>query len=86
MNAGKAVPDNLVNQAVLLVSSRAVCKARGWVLDGYPQTKGQALELEKSGLVPQIIVQITAPDADIQSRTKQDHELDIKLKNRTYLT
>lgn len=28
------------------------CEARGWVLDGFPHTKGQCEELEALGIVP----------------------------------
>ena len=46
MNAGKLVPNDVVNQMVEYTLGQDDCKA-GWLLDGYPRTLEQAYELEK---------------------------------------
>ncbi|MEK7755446.1 MAG: adenylate kinase [Acidobacteriota bacterium] len=58
MDAGKLVPDDLVNQIVAERLSRPDC-ARGCILDGYPRTleQGQVLTelLERLGLEPVVV-------------------------------
>ncbi|KAJ3018566.1 UNVERIFIED_CONTAM: adenylate kinase [Siphonaria sp. JEL0065] len=78
LNSGLELPDELVNQAVMLVTSRAVCLARGWVLDGYPQTIGQAKELEKMGLVPHMVFELNISEQEMYLRSANDVKIDVK--------
>lgn len=45
LKAGSLVPDSLVNQMVRRRIARPDCK-RGFILDGYPRTTAQAVEME----------------------------------------
>src|ERR1700761_2275508 len=45
LKAGSLVPDSLVNQMVRRRIARPDC-ARGFILDGYPRTTAQAVEME----------------------------------------
>ncbi|ORY47443.1 P-loop containing nucleoside triphosphate hydrolase protein [Rhizoclosmatium globosum] len=80
LTSGLELPDEIVNEAVLLVTSRAVCQVRGWVLDGYPQTIEQAKALEKMGLVPHVVFNLNISEEDMFSRADYDLKMDIKLK------
>lgn len=45
------------------------CCENGWVLDGYPQTRSQAVALVEAGIVPDTVFQIDVPIETIYSRT-----------------
>jgi adenylate kinase family enzyme len=76
LQQGKAVGDDLVNEAVSLITSRAVCQSRGWILDGYPQTFAQAESMERAGLIPHLIVQLNIQEKDMLERMSQDFKTD----------
>ncbi|XP_044875440.1 adenylate kinase 8-like [Mauremys mutica] len=44
------------------------CVREGWVLDGFPQTREQALLLQTSGIVPRHVVALYAPDTVLVER------------------
>lgn len=70
---GKALPDNIV---VKLLSERLAkpdCVEKGWLLQGVPTTKGQAQQLVASGLVPDKVVYLSAPD-DVIAKAVPDSE------------
>ncbi|XP_015745783.1 adenylate kinase 8-like [Python bivittatus] len=65
---GEKIPDEL--WAYLLQERlRSVdCEMDGWVLDGFPQTRTQALELQTLGIVPRHLVVLYAPDTVLIER------------------
>uniref|UniRef100_A0A8C0J4E4 Uncharacterized protein n=1 Tax=Chelonoidis abingdonii TaxID=106734 RepID=A0A8C0J4E4_CHEAB len=69
--AGKTtiqIPDELW---VSLLQDRLLdvdCVREGWVLDGFPQTREQALLLQTSGIVPRHVVVLYAPDTVLVER------------------
>merc|ERR1712216_18216 len=70
---GEAIPDNIV---VKLLSERLAkpdCAEKGWLLQGVPTTKGQAQQLVASGLVPDKVVYLSAPD-DVTVKSVPDGE------------
>ncbi|KAJ3218873.1 adenylate kinase [Dinochytrium kinnereticum] len=78
LSEGKALPDDLINEALLKVTARGVCQAKGWILDGYPQTLSQAEYLEKRGFIPHLIVQLDLLDSSMIKRTLEDFKEDAK--------
>ncbi|XP_050809150.1 adenylate kinase 8-like [Gopherus flavomarginatus] len=62
------IPDELW---VALLQDRLLdvdCVREGWVLDGFPQTREQALLLQTSGIVPRHVVVLYAPDTVLVER------------------
>lgn len=51
------------------------CFSRGWILDGFPQTRLQALRLQEAGIIPEHVVLLEAPDGLLQKRS-DDRMLD----------
>ncbi|XP_076586561.1 adenylate kinase 8 [Chaetodon auriga] len=46
------------------------CFNRGWVLEGIPQTRLQALSLQQAGVLPEHVVMLEAPDDVLLERTQ----------------
>lgn len=71
MKAGGLVPDDLVIAMVIERIQQPDC-ADGFMLDGFPRTRPQAealdAELEKAGLVLDVVLQIEVPDELIVER------------------
>uniref|UniRef100_A0A8C4VE26 Nucleoside-diphosphate kinase n=1 Tax=Gopherus evgoodei TaxID=1825980 RepID=A0A8C4VE26_9SAUR len=62
------IPDELW---VALLQDRLLdvdCVREGWVLDGFPQTREQALLLQTSGIMPRHVVVLYAPDTVLVER------------------
>ncbi|KAF7806490.1 adenylate kinase 5, chloroplastic [Senna tora] len=62
MNAGRLVPDEIVNAMVTARLSREDAKQKGWLLDGYPRSSAQAESLEKMQIRPDIYIVLDVPD------------------------
>lgn len=45
------------------------CCEKGWVLDGYPQTRAQAVHMAEVGIVPDNVFQIQVPIETVYNRT-----------------
>ncbi|KAI8854450.1 hypothetical protein BC829DRAFT_439159 [Chytridium lagenaria] len=78
LTKGGTLPDKLVNEALLKVTSRGICQAKGWVLDGYPMTLDQAEYLEKRGFIPHLIIQLDILDSSMIKRTMDDYKHDAR--------
>lgn len=64
----EAIPDELW---VSLLAERLLaedCVKLGWVLDGFPETRDQALLLQEGGLVPRHVIVLHAPDTVLVER------------------
>ncbi|XP_070690542.1 adenylate kinase 8 [Pempheris klunzingeri] len=46
------------------------CFNRGWVLEGIPQTRLQALSLQQAGIIPEHVVMLEAPDDVLLERSQ----------------
>ncbi|KAJ3138794.1 adenylate kinase [Physocladia obscura] len=77
---GKSLPEDVVVDAVLMVTSRAVCLARGFILDGYPQTMEQAKTLEQHGLIPHTVFELKLTEEEVNLRSEKDSKTNIRLK------
>ncbi|CAL0327818.1 unnamed protein product [Lupinus luteus] len=62
MNAGRLVPDEIVTDMVAARLAREDVKQRGWLLDGYPRSLGQAESLEKMQIRPDLYIVLDVPD------------------------
>ena len=65
---GKLVPDDIMIPLVMERISREDCRTKGWMLDGFPRTGGQADALVKAGLTADVFVLIDVPDAVLVER------------------
>ncbi|KAJ3357640.1 adenylate kinase [Entophlyctis luteolus] len=77
---GRDLPDTDIIDAVMIVTSRAVCLARGWILDGFPNTIAQALELENRGLIPHMVFEVKLESNEMIQRSVGDLKADLKAK------
>ncbi len=68
MEAGKLVPDEIVNEVVTDHLSMKDCFERGWLLDGFPRTAKQAMWLKKSGVVVDYFILLVVPDEQLIRR------------------
>ncbi|KAM3867587.1 adenylate kinase 8 [Diretmus argenteus] len=58
---------------VRLIQQRLVksdCLRQGWVLEGIPQTRQQALSLQEAGIIPDHVVMLEAPDDVLLERSQ----------------
>eukprot|EP00762_Andalucia_godoyi_P001718 ANDGO_07163.mRNA.1 Adenylate kinase len=62
MEAGKLVPDQIIIDLVLDRLAQTDCRNQGWLLDGFPRTRKQALALSAVGVLPDRFVQLDVPD------------------------
>ncbi|HVY53762.1 MAG TPA: adenylate kinase [Gammaproteobacteria bacterium] len=67
MDAGKLVPDELIIQIVKNRLNEPDCQ-RGFLLDGFPRTVGQADALSQAGIKIDYIVEIAVPEEEIIKR------------------
>ncbi|KAJ3039521.1 adenylate kinase [Rhizophlyctis rosea] len=74
---GGTIPTEHLTEAIRIVTSRAACQSRGWVLDGYPLTQQQTQHLEKAGIHPHIVVHLHIPQEEMERRVEQDRVADL---------
>ncbi|RHY31057.1 hypothetical protein DYB32_003803 [Aphanomyces invadans] len=68
MNAGELVPDDLIIRVVLDRLKEPDCQRQGWLLDGFPRTEVQAQTMVVHGIVPQLLIVLDVPDAEVIKR------------------
>ncbi|RHY15560.1 hypothetical protein DYB25_007518, partial [Aphanomyces astaci] len=68
MDAGNLVPDELIIHAVLDRLKQPDCVERGWLLDGFPRSAGQAQAMLDGGISPSLVVVLNVPDDEVVSR------------------
>ena len=76
LSQGQDISDRLVCEAIALVTSRAVCQARGWILDGFLESFQSVQALEDLKVVPNLIVELNESEEDMISRAVKDANLD----------
>ncbi|XP_039189322.1 adenylate kinase 8-like [Crotalus tigris] len=65
---GEKIPDELWASLLQERLSDVDCETLGWVVDGFPQTRNQALELQTLGVLPRHLVVLYAPDTVLIER------------------
>eukprot|EP00644_Phytophthora_capsici_P000429 jgi/Phyca11/560279/estExt2_Genewise1.C_PHYCAscaffold_40823 len=68
MDDGKLVPDELIVDVVLERLAQPDCKARGWLLDGFPRTETQAKALLAATIIPDCVLALDVPDDEVVKR------------------
>ncbi|XP_031426702.1 adenylate kinase 8 [Clupea harengus] len=59
---GEKIPTDLWIRMIQHRLSRIDCVCRGWVLEGIPRTRDEALCLQEAGIAPDYVVVLEAPD------------------------
>lgn len=62
MDAGKLIPDELIIDIVKEKVNGPECRARGFLLDGFPRTAVQARALHEAGIHAHVFLQLNVPD------------------------
>ncbi|XP_075434869.1 adenylate kinase 8 isoform X2 [Ascaphus truei] len=65
---GQEIPNGLWAKLIQERLLKVDCKKRGWVLEGFPQTREQALMLQMTGTAPDHVVVLDAPDTVLIER------------------
>ncbi|XP_016052142.1 PREDICTED: adenylate kinase 8 [Miniopterus natalensis] len=68
VQAGQAVPSTLLGKLIQERLGEEDCVSRGWILDGIPETREQALMMQTLGIAPRHIVVLSAPDTVLIER------------------
>ncbi|XP_042278164.1 adenylate kinase 8 [Thunnus maccoyii] len=64
------LPDELLVRLIQMRLKEVDCFNRGWVLEGIPQTRLQALSLQQVGVIPEHVVMLDAPDDVLLERSQ----------------
>uniref|UniRef100_A0A7S4JYH1 Adenylate kinase active site lid domain-containing protein n=2 Tax=Odontella aurita TaxID=265563 RepID=A0A7S4JYH1_9STRA len=62
MEGGELVPDDVIIHVLKERIMQPDCEERGYLLDGFPRTRAQALALIEMGIVPDTFIFIDVPD------------------------
>ncbi|KAG5506144.1 hypothetical protein GH5_05827 [Leishmania sp. Ghana 2012 LV757] len=62
MKCGQLVPDSLIIGIIRNRLTKEDAVVNGWLLDGFPRTRSQAIALDAAGLCPRTFVVLDAPD------------------------
>lgn len=65
---GQDIPTALWAKLVAERLSKVDCIKRGWVIEGFPQTREQALRIQMAGIAPVHVVALDAPDTVLIER------------------
>jgi adenylate kinase len=68
MTKGQLVPDSLIIEIVKERLNQPDVKAQGWLLDGFPRTRAQAMSLQVSGVIPNVFLVLDVPDEVVIGR------------------
>lgn len=68
MDQGKLVPDDLIIDLILNRLEKFDCVQRGWLLDGFPRTRTQALVMINKGIVPDAMLVLEVADDVVVDR------------------
>jgi len=68
MEAGDLVPDELITNLVVQALDKPEVREKGWLLDGFPRTAGQAADMEKFFLIPSKCILLDVPDEVLVAR------------------
>ncbi|KAM8761565.1 adenylate kinase 8 isoform 3-T4 [Acanthopagrus schlegelii] len=69
-NTEQELPAELLVRLIQQRLNQIDCFNRGWVLEGIPQSRLQALSLQQAGVIPEHVVMLEAPDDVLLERTR----------------
>lgn len=64
LDNGHAVQDNILNDIVAERLKQSDCKVNGWILEGYPKSKGQLNQLKNLRIKPSCILALDQPEEE----------------------
>lgn len=68
MSAGKLVPNELMIELIKGRLEQEDCIRNGWLLDGFPRTRQQAIALQNAGILPDAFILLQVPDQVLVER------------------
>ncbi|PHT32433.1 Adenylate kinase 2, chloroplastic [Capsicum baccatum] len=68
MDKGKLVPDEIIVTMVKERLNDPDSQKKGWILDGYPQSSYQAIELKEFGFQPDLFILLEVPEEILVER------------------
>lgn len=66
--AGKGLSPQLTTELITNRLKKEDCQTKGWVMEGYPETREQALYLQSAGVLAKHFVHLEAPDSVLVER------------------
>jgi len=68
MSKGELVPDSVIIGIVKARLAKPDCRSKGWLLDGFPRTKGQAEAMVRAGIAADKCIFLQVPDSVLIER------------------
>merc|ERR1712131_114940 len=65
------IPVDMWTQPIIKRLSKPDCTRRGWVLEGFPKTRSQAIKFQEIGLTADYVILLDAPNTVLTARTRQ---------------
>jgi len=62
------IPPDMWTEPIIKRLNRPDCARRGWVLEGFPQTRAQAIKFQEIGLTPDYLILLDAPNTVLTAR------------------
>jgi adenylate kinase family enzyme/YHS domain-containing protein len=72
LSSGNPLPDQVVVDATLVMTSRLIANGKGWILDGFPMTTNQAILLDKANFQPHMFFELNASEETLMERSQKD--------------
>lgn len=66
---GRDIDDLMMVQLIQKRTEMADCQSRGWILEGFPHTRAQAILMCKKSLLPSNVIMVNIPIQEVYSRT-----------------
>jgi adenylate kinase len=80
MDVGDLVPDDVVIGLVKERLKEPDCMEKGWLLDGFPRTRPQALALQSSGVLADKFIYLDVPDDTVVERISNRRQVCVSNK------
>ncbi|KAJ3024107.1 adenylate kinase [Thoreauomyces humboldtii] len=77
LDHGESVPDDLAAEAIHVVTTRALCQEKGWIMDGWPFNQSQALQLEQLGVLPHMVINLQISETEMLRRCALERTSDV---------
>ena len=68
MEDGLSIDINSWTQPIINRLKQSDCRRRGWILEGFPRTRLQAVELQRVGFQPDYLIVLDGPDSVLKAR------------------
>lgn len=75
------IPDELLVELLKRKLQSEQCKQKGWLVDGFPFTRRQALALQSLGILPDHFIVLQVDEARLKARQGEDGKLQKDLYN-----